>query len=48
MIEIRNNKTGTVANLISTYNRTSDGKEMFEVFTLSGRAYWLSSHCEVL
>lgn len=44
---VTNIKTGTQANPVSSYNRRSDNKAMYEVFGPAGTAYWLASNCEV-
>ena len=46
--EIKNTKSGTIGNLISVYNRTSDGQKMYLVLTLAGKAYWKASNCEAV
>ena len=46
MTEILNKKTGNKANLLETYNRTSDNQKMHVVMTGYGKAYWLAKNCE--
>ena len=49
--EVQNIKTGTVGWMLSKYNRTTDGKEMVEVVTLSRgmkTAHWESKNVKNL
>jgi hypothetical protein len=49
MQQVQHAKTGTVGWLVSTYNRTTDGKKMAEVITLSRgmkTAYWDCKYCQ--
>ena len=45
-MEILNTKTNSVADLLETYNRTSDNQKMYMVSTGYGKAYWLAKNCE--
>ena len=49
--EVQNMKTGTAGWMVSKYNRTTDGKEMIEVVTLSRgmkTAHWESKNVKNL
>ncbi len=49
--EVQNIKTGTAGWMVSKYNRTTDGKEMVEVVTLSRgmkTAHWESNNVKNL
>ena len=45
-MEIRNTKTGTIANLVGTYNRRSDNQKMYIVNTPT-KTHWAAKNCEV-
>ena len=51
MNQVQNIKTGTAGWLVSKYNRTTDGREMAEVITLSRglkTAHWEYKNCKIL
>ena len=48
MTEVKNTKTGTVANLIETYRKRSNNEKMYVVLTGYGKTHWKASNCELV